>query len=115
MLANTAYRMLQELHRSTQDEVIPDYDSEAIQEVIRECQEFYDLNQRDLSKITDLAKSSERAIAVQFRHHTLLRNRRCLMAYFYKRIELIEQLRLEFGTILPVNVRSRLSSIEQEF
>ncbi|XP_052754681.1 DNA replication complex GINS protein PSF1-like isoform X2 [Galleria mellonella] len=65
--------------------------------------------------MTDANASSENKslwTAVQIRHSALERNKRCLLAYLYNRMQKIKTLRWEFGSVLPTDVRELLSDDE---
>lgn len=52
---------------------------------------------------------------ISFRHAALERNKRCLLAYLYNRLERIRQMRWEFGSILPAEIKINLSNNEYEW
>ncbi|XP_068085385.1 DNA replication complex GINS protein PSF1 isoform X2 [Anabrus simplex] len=52
---------------------------------------------------------------VQLRHAALERNKRCLLAYLYNRIKKIRQMRWEFGSILPPEIKYNLCEPEVQW
>uniref|UniRef100_A0A5F8GP79 DNA replication complex GINS protein PSF1 n=1 Tax=Monodelphis domestica TaxID=13616 RepID=A0A5F8GP79_MONDO len=52
---------------------------------------------------------------IKFRHSSLLRNRRCIVAYLYDRLLRIRALRWEYGSVLPNALRFHMSSEEIEW
>ncbi|KAH0449984.1 hypothetical protein IEQ34_020676 [Dendrobium chrysotoxum] len=48
-------------------------------------------------------------------HLSLLRNKRCLMAYMYNRAELIQSLRWKIGPVLPQEIQEKLNYSEEEY
>ncbi|XP_021573543.1 DNA replication complex GINS protein PSF1 isoform X2 [Carlito syrichta] len=52
---------------------------------------------------------------IKFRHCSLLRNRRCTIAYLYDRLLRIRALRWEYGSVLPSSLRFHMSSEEMEW
>lgn len=63
------------------------------------------------------ASSDNRSLCatVQVRHTALERNKRCLLAYLYSRMNKIKTLRWEFGSVLPPDVRELLSDDEYQW
>lgn len=49
---------------------------------------------------------------ISLRHMAFERNKRCLIAYLYNRLRRIRQLRWEFGSVLPAEVRANLGNGE---
>uniref|UniRef100_A0A8P0PPH0 DNA replication complex GINS protein PSF1 n=2 Tax=Canis lupus familiaris TaxID=9615 RepID=A0A8P0PPH0_CANLF len=52
---------------------------------------------------------------IKFRHCSLLRNRRCAVAYLYDRLLRIRALRWEYGSVLPNALRFHMSAEEVEW
>ncbi|KAF3824582.1 hypothetical protein GH733_009916, partial [Mirounga leonina] len=55
---------------------------------------------------------SDLITTIKFRHCSLLRNRRCAVAYLYDRLLRIRALRWEYGSILPNALRFHMSAEE---
>uniref|UniRef100_A0A8C5SJH8 DNA replication complex GINS protein PSF1 n=1 Tax=Laticauda laticaudata TaxID=8630 RepID=A0A8C5SJH8_LATLA len=55
---------------------------------------------------------SELITTIKFRHCSLLRNRRCVVAYLYDRLLRLRALRWEYGSVLPNAVRFHMSADE---
>lgn len=49
------------------------------------------------------------------RHAAVKRNIRCLMVYHYARLKSIRTMRWEFGSILPSDIKTNLSTAETEW
>ena len=47
-----------------------------------------------------------------FRHEALHRNKRCLLAYLYNRIQRIQKMRWQFGAILPDEIKATCCEVE---
>ncbi|XP_073101136.1 uncharacterized protein [Elaeis guineensis] len=47
-------------------------------------------------------------------HLSLIRNKRCLMAYMYNRAETIQSLRWKVGPVLPQEIQEKLNYSEEE-
>ncbi|KAK3092277.1 hypothetical protein FSP39_000637 [Pinctada imbricata] len=52
---------------------------------------------------------------VQLRHAALERNKRCLLAYLYNRLEQIKKMRWEFGSVLPAEVKFNMCEQEVQW
>lgn len=52
---------------------------------------------------------------LQFRHESLQRNKRCLLAYLYNRLQRIRQMRWQFGATLPDDVKATLCEPEVQW
>ncbi|KAB0383684.1 hypothetical protein FD755_005601 [Muntiacus reevesi] len=52
---------------------------------------------------------------IKFRHCSLLRNRRCAVAYLYDRLLRIRALRWEYGSVLPSALRFHMSAEEMDW
>lgn len=52
---------------------------------------------------------------MQVRHAALERNKRCVLAYLYDRMNKIKTMRWEFGSVLPADVRELISDDEYEW
>lgn len=48
-------------------------------------------------------------------HLSLVRNKRCLMAYIYNRGQRIQRLRWQLGAVLPADIQEKLNFSEKEF
>ncbi|EMP36570.1 DNA replication complex GINS protein PSF1 [Chelonia mydas] len=74
---------------------------------------LYEQNQADVNE----AKSgrSDLIRTIKFRHCSLLRNRRCVVAYLYDRLLRIRALRWEYGSVLPNDLRFHMSAEETEW
>uniref|UniRef100_A0A8C2NMM2 DNA replication complex GINS protein PSF1 n=1 Tax=Capra hircus TaxID=9925 RepID=A0A8C2NMM2_CAPHI len=67
---------------------------------------------------TNEAKSSGRGDlipTIKFRHCSLLRNQRCIVAYLYDRLLRIRALRWEYGSVLPSALRFHMSAEEMDW
>lgn len=53
--------------------------------------------------------------SMQLRHEALSRNKRCVLAYLYNRLQKIRQTRWEFGSILPPEIKSLFSEPEVQW
>ncbi|XP_076629425.1 DNA replication complex GINS protein PSF1 isoform X2 [Colletes latitarsis] len=53
--------------------------------------------------------------SVQLRHIALTRNKRCILAYIYNRMQKLRDLRWELGSILPPEINSNLLNAEVQW
>eukprot|EP00850_Spirogloea_muscicola_P014722 SM000107S14088 [mRNA] locus=s107:291992:293162:- [translate_table: standard] len=58
--------------------------------------------------------SPDDAAAVLVHHHSLLRNKRCLLAYVHHRMAKIQGLRWQLGAVLPPDVAAHMSAGERD-
>ena len=105
MLSEKAVELAKELTRSG-DGSIPTYNEDGVRQVLDEMYELFKQNQKDVT--ATLAGESGRLPVVQVRHNGLLRDRRCLLAYLYNRMEIIRDMRWDIGSVLPIEVRKKL-------
>ncbi|XP_061173153.1 DNA replication complex GINS protein PSF1-like [Saccostrea cucullata] len=109
MLAEKALDLLRELQR-TLDGSLPPYNEDAIRQILEEMKALFEQNQKDVS--ATIAGENGLYSGVQLRHSALERNKRCLLAYLYNRLEQIRRMRWEFGSVLPPEVKFNMC--EQE-
>ncbi|XP_077191500.1 DNA replication complex GINS protein PSF1 [Paroedura picta] len=112
MFCEKAIELIRELHRAS-DGQLPAFNEDGIRQVLEEMKALYEQNQADVNE----AKSghSELIPTIKVRHCSLLRNRRCIVAYLYDRLLRIRALRWEYGSVLPNVVRFHMSAEEMEW
>lgn len=52
---------------------------------------------------------------IGFRHASLQRNKRCLLAYLYNRLQHIKEIRWQFGSAIPDDIKQLLCEPEVQF
>lgn len=52
---------------------------------------------------------------IGFRHASLQRNKRCLLAYLYNRLQHIKEMRWQFGPTIPADIKQALCEPEVHF
>ncbi|XP_070803986.1 DNA replication complex GINS protein PSF1 isoform X2 [Pituophis catenifer annectens] len=109
MFCEKATELVRELYRAS-DGQLPAFNEDGIRQVLEEMKALYEQNQIDVNE----AKSghSELITTIKFRHCSLLRNRRCVVAYLYDRLLRLRALRWEYGSVLPNAVRFHMSADE---
>lgn len=93
-------------------EVIPPYQHELVEEIMKENEELYAENLRSSQN----ENVDEKEIMVmQVRHTAKLWNKKCIIAYHYKRLTLLKQSRWDLGNNLPNKIVQNLSKDELEW
>ncbi|KAI5638894.1 DNA replication complex GINS protein PSF1 [Phthorimaea operculella] len=110
MFAEKVIELLKEAERNP--DTIDQYNDEKIRQILEEMHLLFKLNMNDAHATVD---NKNLWTTVQVRHTALERNKRCLLAYLYSRMEKIKTLRWEFGSVLPPDVRELLSDDEYEW
>ncbi|KFM59344.1 hypothetical protein X975_16979, partial [Stegodyphus mimosarum] len=81
-----------------------------MKQVFEEMNALFEENQIDVN--ASINGEVQCHAAVQLRHAVLLRDKRCILAYLYNRLQMIRDIRWGFGAVLPPDVRSCLSEAE---
>ncbi|BFZ07265.1 hypothetical protein BsWGS_10304 [Bradybaena similaris] len=112
MLAEKALDLVRELHRSLSG-TLPSYNEDKIRQVLEEMQTLYDHNKDG----AQFAAEGQTGLisAIQVRHAGIQRNKRCLLAYLYTRLEQIRKMRWEFGSVLPPDVKYNMCEQEVQW
>ncbi|XP_013187164.2 DNA replication complex GINS protein PSF1 [Amyelois transitella] len=107
MFAEKVIELLKEAERNR--DTIDPFNDDKIRQILEEMKLLFNLNMNDAN-----ASSDNKLLwtTIQVRHSALERNKRCLLAYLYSRMEKIKTLRWEFGSVLPPDVRELLSDDE---
>lgn len=108
-MSTKAFDLIKELNRGNAGSLSP-YNEDCIRQVLDEVKSLYAQNQKDVSDT--VAGETGLFSGVQVRHAALERNKRCLLTYLYKRLEIIQEMRWEFGSVLPMDIRYNMC--EQE-
>ncbi|XP_078154402.1 partner of SLD five 1 [Carex rostrata] len=118
MYARRAAQLLQELSTCEEGQ-LPPYNSDKFDQVIRECEEhskqFQSLIREKNEKNSDIEAKNEDHYGSFIHHLSLIRNKRCLMAYVYKRAEVIQTYRWKVGRVLPNEIHDKLNFAEQDY
>ncbi|XP_031478862.1 uncharacterized protein LOC116249752 isoform X2 [Nymphaea colorata] len=119
MFCKSASQLLKELAYNDNDQLTP-FNNDIFEQVFRKCDEHHLHLQSLMRKIQDdgldiqTTRNSDHFGAV-IHHLSLIRNKRCLMAYMYNRAEIIRSLRWKIGTIPPEEIQSKLNYSEEEY
>eukprot|EP00937_MAST-01D_sp_MAST-1D-sp2_P005330 g5330.t1 len=108
--------LLQELKRS---EWLPPYNDDGCRRLIEEINAMYDEVQNSLKALgdRDLDPTTDGGVACGIKVHeqSMLRGKRCMLAYLQHRLERVKQLRWETGPVVPEHLQRLLSGKEVEF
>lgn len=107
-----AFDLLKDLKRSSQ--TIPAFDDDGVRQVLEEIKAIFEEN---VAQASTYNSSGDRSLwpLLNYRHAALQRNKRCLLAYLYERMQRIKALRWEFGPIIPGDIKQTLCEPEVQF
>ncbi|GLG92669.1 hypothetical protein R5R35_001770 [Gryllus longicercus] len=108
MFGQKGLELIKELNRTP--DVLPPFNDDVIRQVLEEMNALFEQNRMDLDKEKDANYAG-----VHVRHASLERNRRCLLAYLYNRINKIRQMRWEFGSIIPPEIKYNMCEPEVQW
>uniref|UniRef100_A0A0A9WB50 DNA replication complex GINS protein PSF1 n=2 Tax=Lygus hesperus TaxID=30085 RepID=A0A0A9WB50_LYGHE len=109
MWGDKAIELIKELERST--EIFPPFDDDKVRLILEECRV---VNQfiEDAMNSTFHPETNNYLAGVKARTAALERNKRCLLAYQWNRLQMLRKMRWEFGSILPVEIKANMSEGE---
>ncbi|KAL7733585.1 hypothetical protein ACLKA6_005050 [Drosophila palustris] len=112
MFGDKAFDLLKDLKRSAQ--TIPAFDDDGVRQVLEEIKAIFEEN---VAQASSYNSSGDRSLwpLLNYRHAALQRNKRCLLAYLYERMQRIKALRWEFGPIIPGDIKQALCEPEVQF
>ncbi|CAK8693829.1 unnamed protein product [Clavelina lepadiformis] len=114
MFGEKALDLIRELHRS-RDGTLGPYNEDVVRQILEEMQILYEANQEDVAQVVQNDSDQSSLTAIQVRHDSLQRNKRCLLAYLYNRLMKIRDMRWEFGSVLPPDIRRNMSEREVQW
>ncbi|GAB2228581.1 hypothetical protein Droror1_Dr00022701 [Drosera rotundifolia] len=96
------------------------FNDDLFNQVIKECNvhysQFYELTRKMQEEGLDVQSTRNADHFGMLIHHlSLLRNKRCLMAYMYKRADILRSLSWKVGRVLPPEIEGKLSDIEKHY
>ncbi|XP_050725772.1 DNA replication complex GINS protein PSF1-like [Eriocheir sinensis] len=112
MLGEKALELVKEMDRA-RDGRIPVYNHNHVRDVLEEMSALFQKNQEDVH--ATVSGENRYFPGIHLRHAALERNKRCLLAYLYNRLERIKEIRWDCGSILPAEVRENLCHSEMEW
>ncbi|KAG0518343.1 hypothetical protein BDA96_09G167600 [Sorghum bicolor] len=119
MYGRRASQLLKEIDSSEAGQLAP-FNTDVFDQVIRECSEhnsqFQSLIRKMVEQNLDIETTrNEDHYGAAIHHLSLLRNKRCLMAYMYNRAEVIQSFRWKVGPVLPHDIQEKLHFSEKEY
>jgi len=117
MYGDKAIELIKELDRSRG--ILPAYNEELIRQILAEMKYLVQQNHVDVRQAKD-EEDPDTALArisptIEFRHHCMERDKRCILAYLNNRLMRLKELRWEVGSVLPNSVRINLSETEVQW
>ncbi|KAK2147299.1 hypothetical protein LSH36_561g03098 [Paralvinella palmiformis] len=94
--------------------VLRPHGDDCVRQVFEEMRALFEQNQQDVEKALDGAQA-EMFPGIRMRHAALERNKRCVLAYVYNRLQKIAQMRWEFGSVLPADIKYNLAEQEVQW
>ncbi|CAI5724677.1 unnamed protein product [Peronospora effusa] len=103
--------LLRELQRS---DWLPPFNEDLVRQVVEESRLLHKEIARKMTAFQDNLETQSASVhcGLVVNHQCLLRNKRCLIAYVYHRMEKIKALRWETGTIIPDSLAQNLCQRE---
>ncbi|XP_050303023.1 DNA replication complex GINS protein PSF1-like [Anthonomus grandis grandis] len=117
MFAEKACNLIKEVSRC--EDVLPPYNLDLVKEVCTEVKQLHEQNKKDGSVVVNESgiANYNNALYPTLRvgAAAVKRNIRCLIAYHYNRIRMLREMRWEFGSVLPADIKTNLSRSEVEW
>ncbi|XP_055840950.1 DNA replication complex GINS protein PSF1-like [Episyrphus balteatus] len=112
MFTDKAFELIKELERASQ--TIPPFDDDGVRQVLEEIKAIFEEN---CTQANNYSTTGDRTLwpLLNYRHAALQRNKRCLLAYLYQRLQKIKAVRWEFGPIIPADIKESLCEPEVNF
>ncbi|XP_058205083.1 uncharacterized protein LOC131319009 [Rhododendron vialii] len=119
MYAKKACELVKEFSSSESGQLLA-FNSDVFAQVIEECNTHFSQLQSLLSKMQEEGLDNQTArnadhFGALIHHLSLVRNKRCLMAYVYNRAEVIRSLGWMKEAPLPEEIQEKLSSSEKDY
>lgn len=112
MLCSKSFELVKQLDTlaSNAHELAP-YNDDCVRYTFEECRALFSQNAADVQAVQ--AGNGASLPAVMMRHAALQRNKRCLLAYAYKRMNWVAALRFELASVVaPKHIREAMSELE---
>ncbi|GAQ88284.1 hypothetical protein KFL_004150080 [Klebsormidium nitens] len=118
MFGRKAAELVREEYRADADK-INTYNEDLVSQVLEETREHYSYIRNIVSRVSEepsgfAGAAPKDGAAVAIHHESILRNKRCLLAYANTRAEKVRALRWQLGAVLPENVSEKLSAAERD-
>lgn len=109
MWGDKALTLIKELERSK--DTLQPFDDDTVRLVLEEMKILHQFVEEAMNSTYDPIVNNFLP-AVKARQGALERNKRCLLAYQWNRLQKIRQMRWEFGAVLPPDIKSNLGKGE---
>ncbi|XP_027343963.1 DNA replication complex GINS protein PSF1 [Abrus precatorius] len=119
MYGRKACQLVKEFASGEKGQLAP-FNSDLFEQVVAECSQHHLELQSLIRKIQEegldvqTARNADHYGAL-IHHLSLVRNKRCLMAYVYNRAEIMRSLLWKIGHVLPQEVEEKLCHSEEEY
>lgn len=119
MFGRSAALLVREL--TTDDHHLRRFNYDLFDKVISETQEHFQQVTTIMEKMQgenedgQISSADENYNGALIHHQSILRNKRCLLAYMYHRANRLQRLRWQLGAVLPEDVKELLHPSEKEF
>ncbi|XP_015871190.1 uncharacterized protein LOC107408322 [Ziziphus jujuba] len=119
MYGRKACQLVKELTTGEKGQLMP-FNSDLFDQVIAECGQHYfeiqSLTRKMEEEGLDIETTKNEDHYGSLIHHlSLVRNKRCLMAYLYNRAEILRNLTWKVGPVLPQEIQEKLSHLEEDY
>ncbi|XP_022144990.1 DNA replication complex GINS protein PSF1-like isoform X2 [Momordica charantia] len=119
MYGRKACQLVKELANGEKGQ-LTHFNSDLFDQAISECEQHHLELQSLMRKIQEegldlQTTKNEDHFGALIHHLSLVRNKRCLMAYVYDRAEIIRSLIWKVGSMLPPEIQEKLSNSEEEY
>lgn len=115
MLCSKSFELIKQLDSNLcQAHELSAYNEDNVRLAFEECKLLFSQNQLDVQSV--LQGDNTNLPTIQMRHAALQRNKRCLLAYVYTRMNWIASLRFELATVVaPKHIRTNMSDLEVQW
>ncbi|KAI3789653.1 hypothetical protein L2E82_02454 [Cichorium intybus] len=119
MYGRKACQLVKELENSESGQ-LTGFNTDLFAQVIEQCDGHVNNLQALLRKMQEVGSENQTAknadhFGALMHHLSLVRNKRCLMAYVYNRAEIVQTLGWTVDCVLPEEIEEKLSSSEREY
>lgn len=119
MYGRKACQLVKELVNSESGQ-LTGFNTDLFAQVIEQCDGHVNNLQALLRKMQEVGSENQTAknadhFGALMHHLSLVRNKRCLMAYVYNRAEIVQTLGWTVDRVLPEEIEEKLSSSEKEY
>jgi len=114
MFGDKALELIKELQR-TKHATLPPFNEDGLRQVLDEMLALFEQNQKEVSDAISGDHQQHLFAGIQLRHAALERNKRCILAYLFNRLEHVRKMRWQFGSVLPQEIKYNLSDQEVQW